>query len=121
MFAHDCSSCGKRQLVFVSGEAGFGKTTVVDLFLARLATGRGVVKIGEMLEHVADRLGNTPAIARKSYVHPAVIARVEGQEEWRKGLKLPRQTRWLTRAERGLIAFLEECGTASDYLRADAA
>jgi DNA topoisomerase-1 len=69
-----------------------------------------------MLEHVAEHLGNTPAIARKSYIHPAVIGRIEGQEEWRSGLKLPRSTRWLTRAERGLIAFLEECGAASDYL-----
>ena len=92
-----------------------------SLAFERLAMGREVVKIGELLEYVADRLGNTPAIARKSYVHPAVIARVEGQETWRMGLKLPRQTRWLTRAERGLIAFLEECGTASEYLKADAA
>ena len=30
---------GTRQLVFVSGEAGMGKTTVVELFLARLAAG----------------------------------------------------------------------------------
>ena len=30
-----------RQLVFVSGEAGVGKTTVVELFLARLAAGSG--------------------------------------------------------------------------------
>jgi DNA-binding winged helix-turn-helix (wHTH) protein len=30
---------GMRQLVFVSGDAGVGKTTVVDLFLARLAAG----------------------------------------------------------------------------------
>ena len=33
---------GTRQLVFISGEAGVGKTTVVKLFLARLATGSGV-------------------------------------------------------------------------------
>lgn len=92
-----------------------------SLAFERLATGRGVVKIGEMLEHVADRLGNTPAIARKSYVHPAVIARVDGQEEWRKTLKLPRKTRWQSRAERGLIAFLEECGEASEYLSCEAA
>src|SRR5262245_33523781 len=32
---------GTRQLLFVSGEAGVGKTTVVELFLARLATGSG--------------------------------------------------------------------------------
>src|SRR5215475_4337953 len=33
---------GARQLVFVSGEAGVGKTTVVEQWLARLAPGRGV-------------------------------------------------------------------------------
>jgi predicted ATPase len=31
------AATGRRQLVFVSGEAGVGKTTVVDLFVARLA------------------------------------------------------------------------------------
>ncbi len=91
-----------------------------SLAFERLATGEGHVKLGAMLEHVAEHLGNTPAIARKSYIHPAVIQRIEGQEEWREGLKLPRQTRWLTRAERGLIAFLEECGAASDFLGSNA-
>lgn len=90
-----------------------------SLAFEKLATGEDHVKLGAMLEHVAEHLGNTPAIARKSYVHPAVIARIEGQEAWRAGLKLPRQTRWLTRAERGLIAFLEECGAASDFLTSD--
>jgi predicted ATPase len=43
---------GTRQLVFVSGEAGVGKTTVVDLFLARLAAGRGVWNTrGQCVEH----------------------------------------------------------------------
>lgn len=87
-----------------------------SLAFERLATGGEHVKLREMLEHVAEKLGNTPAIARSSYIHPAVIARIEGQEEWRAGLKLPRQTRWLSRAERGLIVFLEDCGAASDYL-----
>jgi DNA topoisomerase-1 len=92
-----------------------------SLAFEKLAAGPGRVKLKEMLEHVAERLGNTPAIARSSYIHPAVIARIEGQEAWREGLKLPRQTRWLTRAERGLIAFLEECGSASDYLGSETA
>ncbi|MFO6448630.1 DNA topoisomerase IB [Erythrobacter sp. NE805] len=87
-----------------------------SLAFEKLATGPGHVKLKEMLEHVSEALGNTPAIARSSYIHPAVIARIEGQEDWRAGLRLPRRTRWLTRTERGLIAFLEECGTASDYL-----
>ncbi len=92
-----------------------------SLAFEKLAEGPGVVRLKEMLEHVAEHLGNTPAIARKSYIHPAVIDRIEGQEAWRADLKLPRRTRWLSRAERGLIAFLEECGAASDYLDGDAA
>jgi len=89
------------------------------LAFEKLATGAGHVRLNAMLEHVAERLGNTPAIARSSYVHPAVIARIEGQEAWREGLRLPRKTRWLTRAERGLIAFLDECGTAAEWFTAD--
>jgi DNA topoisomerase-1 len=92
-----------------------------SLAFEKLASGPGRVRLKAMLDHVAERLGNTPAIARSSYVHPAVIARIEGQEAWRAALKLPRQTRWLSRAERGLIAFLEDCGAASDYLADDAA
>lgn len=90
-----------------------------SLAFEKLAEGPGEVRLKAMLEHVSERLGNTPAIARSSYIHPAVIARIEGQAAWREGLKLPRQTRWLSRAERGLIAFLEECGSAGDYLGTD--
>ena len=59
------------------------------------------------MEEVSDRLGNTPAIARKSYVHPAVVALVDRQHKWRKGLKLPRKTKWLSGEERGLLELLE--------------
>ncbi|WP_296720764.1 DNA topoisomerase IB [Erythrobacter sp.] len=90
------------------------------LAFEKLATGTGRVKLGEMLDHVAEHLGNTPAIARSAYVHPAVIARIEGQETWREGLHLPRATRWLTRPERGLIAFLEECGDLHELQTGDA-
>lgn len=90
-----------------------------SLAFEKLAQGPGEVRLKEMLEHVSERLGNTPAIARSSHIHPAVIARIEGQEAWRATLRLPRQTRWLSRAERGLIAFLEECGSAGDYLATD--
>ena len=46
---------GARQLVFVSGEAGVGKTTVVDLWLARLDA-RGAVRIarGQCVEHYGE-------------------------------------------------------------------
>jgi DNA topoisomerase-1 len=60
-----------------------------------------------MLEPVTAALGNTPAIARKSYVHPALIDLAKGdQTAFRDHLDLPRATRYLDRYERGLIAFL---------------
>jgi predicted ATPase len=46
---------GTRQLVFVSGEAGVGKTTVVEMFLARLATGGEVRTVrGQCVEHYGE-------------------------------------------------------------------
>ena len=51
---------------------------------------------------------DTPAIARKSYVHPDLIALIkEGQSAFRQTLRLPRAAGQLSREERGLIAFLE--------------
>jgi hypothetical protein len=46
---------GIRQLVFISGEAGVGKTTVVAMGLARLATGHGVrTARGQCVEHTGE-------------------------------------------------------------------
>jgi predicted ATPase len=46
---------GARQVVVVSGEAGVGKTTVVDRWLARLAAGRGVrIARGQCVEHFGE-------------------------------------------------------------------
>lgn len=76
-----------------------------------LASADSYVGLKSMLEPVTEALGNTPAIARKSYVHPLLVdlARSrEAQAEFREHLHLPRATRYLTRAERGLIAFLCE-------------
>ncbi|WP_174279889.1 DNA topoisomerase IB [Sphingomonas bacterium] len=62
----------------------------------------------QLLEPVTAKLGNTPAIARKSYVHPDLIDLVKrDQATFRKALQLPRQAGGLSREERGLIAFLE--------------
>ena len=70
-----------------------------------------------MLEPVTAALGNTPAIARKSYVHPRLIDLAKnGQAAFRAGLKLPRTAKYLSRVERGLIAFLE--GATADTLKA---
>ena len=83
-----------------------------------LAASGEVLTLKTVLEAVAERLGNTPAVTRKSYVHPAVIALVERQEGWREELRLPRSTRWLTREERGLIDLLEGSPAAGELLAA---
>lgn len=64
-----------------------------------------------LMTDVSERLGNTPTIARKSYVHPMIVAAAKGGE----GAPvlpetLPRSTQWLSREERGLIDFLEKVG-----------
>ena len=81
-----------------------------------LATAKRPLTIAALMEEVSDKLGNTPAIARKSYVHPAVVALVDRQIKWRKGLKLPRKTKWLSGEERGLREFLEESPGAEEFL-----
>jgi len=83
-----------------------------------LATAKRPLTIKALMEEVSDRLGNTPAIARKSYVHPAVVALVDRQQKWRAGLKLPRKTRWLNRAERGLLDLLDAAPAAEKLLTA---
>ncbi|MBO6526931.1 DNA topoisomerase IB [Erythrobacter sp.] len=83
-----------------------------------LLEGEGDLPIKVLLDCVAERLGNTPAVTRKSYIHPAVIDLVERQEEWRAETRLPRATKWLTREERGLIELLQKSPTAAELLAA---
>lgn len=61
----------------------------------------------DMLAHVSEHLGNTPAVARKSYVHPALIELAKSGKRDGVSGNLPRQTHWLSRYERGLLVFLE--------------
>lgn len=72
----------------------------------------GVIPMKCLLDCVSGQLGNTPAVARKSYIHPAVLALLDRQEEWRDTVKLPRATRWLTREERALVEILEATPSA---------
>lgn len=65
------------------------------------------VALKPLLETVSDRLGNTPTIARQSYIHPAVLSLAEDADARASLSKLPRATRWLSRAERGLLDFLD--------------
>lgn len=86
-----------------------------------IAEAEGHVGMKALLEHVSSQLGNTPAIARKSYVHPAVLALAsdaKAQAEFRETLRLPRGTRWLSRHERGLIEFLGDAPEAKELLAA---
>ncbi len=67
------------------------------------------LKLKAMLEPVAAALGNTPAIARKSYVHPAVIALVDTPEKVdRLRRKLPRPRKYLGQTERVLQVLVRE-------------
>lgn len=78
-----------------------------------LATAAAPIGLKAVLEPVVAHLDNTPAIARKSYVHPALIELARdkaAQAAFRQTVRLPRATRYLSRTERGLIAFLESCG-----------
>jgi DNA topoisomerase-1 len=88
------------------------------LGFALLAQGEGRMPLKDLLDAVAQHLGNTPAVTRRSYVHPAVIALVERQEEWRAELRLPRATKWLSAEERGLIELLEDGPSAAKLLSA---
>jgi len=74
------------------------------------------INLKELTTEVGAHLGNTPAMARKSYIHPAVIALVERQQKWRARLKLPRGGKWLSRHERGLIKLLEKSPKAKALL-----
>ena len=73
---------------------------------------RAPLTLKALLEPVAAALGNTPAISRKSYVHPRLLELVtSGAAAELMGTPLPRATRWLSGVERGLIGLL---GSAPD-------
>ncbi|MDZ7893570.1 MAG: DNA topoisomerase IB [Sphingobium sp.] len=68
---------------------------------------KGKTSLKAMLEPVAAALGNTPAISRKSYVHPALITLASAKDgETSIARSLPRKTRYLSREERGFLALL---------------
>ena len=61
------------------------------------------------IEPVAEALGNTPAISRKSNVHPRLIdALQEDPRDPLHGLKRPPPRRRLTSAETAFLAFLKK-------------
>ena len=62
-----------------------------------------------VLEPVAEALGNTVAMSRKSYVHPCLIDAVqEDPEDPLNGMERPRARRRLSTAETGFLRFLKK-------------
>lgn len=96
-------------------EAGAGEFTAKDfrtwgasVMAFECLHARPESSVGQMLDCVAAGLGNTPAVVRKSYVHPVLVEMARSGE--RVVGPLPRRTRWLSRSERGLIALLDKAG-----------
>ncbi len=65
------------------------------------------ISLNTMIEPVAEALGNTVAMSRKAYVHPALIEAVkEHPRDPLRGLERPRARKWLSDCEVGLLHFL---------------
>jgi DNA topoisomerase-1 len=65
------------------------------------------ISVNTMIEPVAEALGNTVAMSRKAYVHPALIEAVkERPRDPLLGMERPRARKWLSSCEVGLINFL---------------
>ena len=76
-----------------------------DQMLKKAEDARITVKT--VVEPVAEALGNTPAISRKSYVHPKLLEAVkEAPRDPLAGMERPRGRKRLSSAEVGLLEFL---------------
>ena len=61
-----------------------------------------------VLEPVAEALGNTPTMSRKSYVHPCLIEALQLDScDPLRGMKRPKARRRLSSAETGFLKFLK--------------
>lgn len=102
-------------LAQISGEEHTAKTFRTWLgtllaFQAAEAAGNGRLTVKSMASAAAEQLGNTPTIARNSYIHPDVIALAEQDaEERRVKLAAAAEARvsGLRGGEAALCAFLE--------------
>ncbi|HUP67485.1 MAG TPA: DNA topoisomerase IB [Sphingomicrobium sp.] len=67
------------------------------------------ITVKTVVEPVAEALGNTPAISRKSYVHPALLEAVKSDpRDPLEGIEQPPPRKRLSRAEVGLLEFLAQ-------------
>ncbi len=102
------------ELAEICGEGTSAKTFRTwngTLAAFSLAVRDGPLRIADMAQTAAERLSNTPAIARSSYIHPKVIALAEvsdGERAARLGTLRPPDLGRLRAHENALIAFLEQ-------------
>jgi len=69
------------------------------------------ITVKTVVEPVAEALGNTPAISRKSYVHPDLLDAVKDDaRDPLNGMDRPRGRKWLSSTEVGLLEFLARGG-----------
>jgi DNA topoisomerase-1 len=67
------------------------------------------ISVKTMIEPVAEALGNTVAMSRKAYVHPALITAVkDNPRDPLNGMERPRARKWLSSCEVALTAFLKK-------------
>jgi DNA topoisomerase-1 len=65
------------------------------------------ISVNTVIEPVAEALGNTPAITRKSYVHPKLVEAVKADpRDPLDGMERPPARKWLSSAEVALCRFL---------------
>ena len=73
------------------------------------ANERNKVSVNTMIEPVAEALGNTVAMSRKSYVHPALVeAAKDRPRDPLPGIGRPPARKWLSSAELGFLQFLSK-------------
>ncbi|HEX2763311.1 MAG TPA: DNA topoisomerase IB [Allosphingosinicella sp.] len=101
----------------------WGASVIAFEEMIRRVRKHGRVKLKSVIEPVAEALGNTVAISRKSYVHPALIEAAKDAGAL-GDCSLPRATKYLSGAERGFIDFLdalpEEQAKVDEKARAEA-
>ncbi len=109
---HEVTSTEVNEMLHeVTGDEGFTAKTFRTWNGSVAAMGRALVEepltIGAMADAAAARLGNTPAIARNSYIHPDVIALAEQPLEERRAIAdAAADRRGLRRDERAVLALL---------------
>jgi DNA topoisomerase-1 len=65
------------------------------------------ISVNTVVEPVAEALGNTVAMSRKAYIHPALIEAVKERPRDPLGdIERPRARKWLSECEVGLLQFL---------------